>query len=75
MLNSCVCLCVWQNYYVTVIASTNAGDVTVSSDGVTVIQTDENEAGITIKDGPGCSSDGMLIPTICPIMLYTMVPW
>ena len=41
------------------VATTNAGDVTVSSDGVTVIQTDENEAKIRIKDGPACSAHGM----------------
>ena len=48
-----------QKYYVTVVATTNAGDVTVSSDGVTVIQTDENEAEIKIKDGPACSAHGI----------------
>ncbi|XP_076468275.1 uncharacterized protein LOC143299060 [Babylonia areolata] len=43
-------------YYVTVVATTSSGNVTVTSDGVTVIQADHSETDILVLDGPGCSA-------------------
>ncbi|KAL8561571.1 hypothetical protein ACOMHN_024807 [Nucella lapillus] len=42
-------------YYVTLVAATSAGSMTVTSDGVTVIQADQPASGITLNDGPGCN--------------------
>ncbi|XP_066275498.1 uncharacterized protein [Branchiostoma lanceolatum] len=47
-----------QVYYVTVIASTEAGNTTVTSDGVRVMQNDDVSNGATVYDGNGCKALG-----------------
>ncbi|XP_025086756.1 uncharacterized protein LOC112559635 [Pomacea canaliculata] len=44
-----------KQYFCTVVAVTNGGQVAVSSDGVLVVEADE-EVNIKILDGPGCSN-------------------
>ena len=36
-------------------AESTGGSVTIAGDGVTVIEADQSEGSITVKDGPGCS--------------------
>ncbi|XP_046557202.1 uncharacterized protein LOC124266452 [Haliotis rubra] len=43
-----------QKYFVTVVAVTGGGEMTVSSDGVTVIRPNAAVTDVTIRDGPGC---------------------
>jgi hypothetical protein len=47
-----------QTYYVTVTAVTLAGNVTVTSDGVTVVQEAASLSGIVINDGEPCNMTG-----------------
>ncbi|XP_046572548.1 uncharacterized protein LOC124280601 isoform X2 [Haliotis rubra] len=47
-----------QKYFVTVVAATGAGEMTVSSDGVTVIRPNADVTDATIRDGPGCGNSG-----------------
>ncbi|XP_078701246.1 uncharacterized protein LOC144927586 [Branchiostoma floridae x Branchiostoma belcheri] len=44
----------FQTYFITVKATNNAGSVTISSDGVTVLEHDGPVQGMMVKDGPGC---------------------
>ncbi|XP_078621331.1 uncharacterized protein LOC144887808 [Branchiostoma floridae x Branchiostoma japonicum] len=44
----------FQTYFITVRATNDAGSVTVSSDGVTVLEYDGRVGGMIVKDGPGC---------------------
>ncbi|XP_066263995.1 uncharacterized protein [Branchiostoma lanceolatum] len=44
----------FQTYFITVRATNDAGSVTVSSDGVTVLEHDGRVEGMVVKDGPGC---------------------
>ncbi|CAH1249044.1 SCARF2 [Branchiostoma lanceolatum] len=44
----------FQTYFITVRARNGAGSVTVSSDGVTVLEHDGWVGGMMVKDGPGC---------------------
>ncbi|XP_035661568.1 uncharacterized protein LOC118405866 [Branchiostoma floridae] len=44
----------FQTYFITVRATSDAGSVTVSSDGVTVLEYDGRVGGMMVKDGPGC---------------------
>jgi hypothetical protein len=47
-----------QTYYVTVAAVTLAGSVTVTSDGIMVVQEDALLPGIVINDGDHCDMTG-----------------
>ncbi|XP_022107048.1 uncharacterized protein LOC110988105 [Acanthaster planci] len=51
-----------MTYYVTVRAISEAGSVSVTSDGVKVIQEGQILEGATIKDGLGCDEDGTSVP-------------
>lgn len=42
-------------YYVTIEASTTAGNVNVSSDGVRVLDVNQNLTGIYVFDGSNCT--------------------
>ncbi|XP_071084119.1 uncharacterized protein [Haliotis cracherodii] len=48
-----------QKYFVTVVAVTGGGEMTVSSDGVTIIRPNVDVTGVTIRDGPGCRDSGI----------------
>ncbi|XP_046557203.1 uncharacterized protein LOC124266453 [Haliotis rubra] len=48
-----------QKYFMTVVAATGAGEMTVSSDGVTVVRPNADVTDATIRDGPGCRNSGI----------------
>ncbi|XP_038051300.1 uncharacterized protein LOC119724354 isoform X2 [Patiria miniata] len=50
-----------MTYFVTVRANSEAGSVTVTSDGVKVIQEGQALEGAVIRDGLGCSQDAMSV--------------
>ncbi|XP_038050780.1 uncharacterized protein LOC119723938 isoform X2 [Patiria miniata] len=52
-----------MTYFVTVRANSEAGSVTVTSDGVRVIQEGQVLEGAVIKDGLECDQDGMSVPS------------
>ncbi|KAK3581570.1 hypothetical protein CHS0354_031918 [Potamilus streckersoni] len=52
-------LIVYQKYYVSIKASSSAGTVMVSSDGVMVVQVGANFGAIIIKDGVPCNGTGL----------------
>ncbi|XP_078661603.1 uncharacterized protein LOC144905733 [Branchiostoma floridae x Branchiostoma belcheri] len=43
----------FQTYFITVRATNDAGSISVSSDGVTVLEHDGRVEGMVVKDGPG----------------------
>ncbi|CAH1258773.1 Hypp2075 [Branchiostoma lanceolatum] len=47
----------FQNYYVTVVAGTESGNISVTSDGVLVLKDDDVINGTEVIDGLGCTMD------------------
>ncbi|KAK3581576.1 hypothetical protein CHS0354_031922 [Potamilus streckersoni] len=50
---------IYQTYYVTLKASSNSGNVIVTSDGVMVVQNGMNFGAIIIRDGIPCNGTGL----------------
>ncbi|CAH1259274.1 ADGRL2 [Branchiostoma lanceolatum] len=50
-------LATFQTYYVTVVAATESGTISVTSDGVLVLQDDDVINGTKVFDGLGCNMD------------------
>ncbi|XP_071088930.1 uncharacterized protein [Haliotis cracherodii] len=55
-----------QKYFVTVVAATGGGEMTVSSDGVTIIRPDVDVTDVTVRDGPGCGDSGTRMNYLSP---------
>lgn len=52
----------FQKYFFTVTAVTSAGNVTKSSDGVTIVTENDVLSGVSIFDGEPCNMTSKLIP-------------
>lgn len=50
-----------QTYYVTITATSSAGDVEVTSDGVTVVEENSPLTGIYVNDGEPCDATGLIL--------------
>ncbi|XP_046543946.1 uncharacterized protein LOC124254113 [Haliotis rubra] len=48
-----------MKYFVTVVAAAEGGEITASSDGVTIVRSNVDVTDVTIRDGPGCSDSGI----------------
>lgn len=50
------CFIYFQTYYVTITAITSAGNVEVTSDGVTVVEENSPLKGVIVLDGEACDN-------------------
>lgn len=58
----------FQTYYITITAVTLAGNVEVTTDGVTVVQENAVLSGIVINDGQNCTMTGL-----CSLILFLFI--
>lgn len=67
----------FQTYYITITAVTLAGNVEVTTDGVTVVQENAVLSGIVINDGQNCTMTGLcsVIRFLFIIDSFTKICW